>query len=423
MKKNYIFVLVLQAIIMLSFGQTTVNQIIVGNGGIYGNDADHVTLTGINPENFESTFVGEVIRESIQDLIIVGDMAYVAAEDSLAKFDLKTNTKLAAVYHGNLSRLFYANDLLYVSMRSDLNGAPADGKYLKAFDHNLNLLYESDQITTDAAAMCQVGDSLYIAVSGDWQATEGRLAVANSDLSFVREMNLGADAVGIIDLFVSEASIFTVNKSPYGATTGSITTYNANNASWNTNVMENIVGKGVKLVDELLYLGIDHGIGSYSIISNTIVNQQIIADPGSASYINIAAAIFDEINEKFYVTITDYTSLGEGKIYDIQGNELGQFDASVSAEAMAIHYTDETSTFELDPLEASIYPNPAQQNINIQSFENITKVEIYNQAGQLLLHEQSSHIGNINISELSAGLYMVKIYSGQEWTRVKLLKQ
>lgn len=423
MKKNYILALMLQALIMMAFGQTTVTQIVLGNGGIYGNDIDHVGISGISPSNYSSSPIGEVVRESIQDLIVVDDYAFVAAEDSLVKFDLITNTKLAAVYHGNLSRLFYANEMLYVSLRSDLNGPPADGKYLKAFDMDLNLVYEAEGISTDGAGMCQIGDSIYVAVSGDWAATEGALAVVNSDLSYVREMNLGTDAVGIIDLFTEENTIYTVNKSPYGVTTGSITSYDASNTMWSTQILENIVGKGVRKVDNLLYLGLDYGIGSYDLNTSSVLNNQIIADPGSASYINIAAAVYDEINEQFFVTITDYFSLGEGTVYDKNGNELGNFEASVSAEAMAIHYDNETSISKLNILEASIYPNPASQNIYFQSLNDISKVGIYNIAGQLVLQEEASLIQDINISSLPTGMYMVKIYSGLEWTRIKLLKQ
>jgi hypothetical protein len=80
------------------FAQMT-HQIVVGNGGIYNNDADHVTITGINPNDYASSPIGEIIRESIQDLIVVENLAFVAAEDSLVKFDLVSNTKIAAVFN------------------------------------------------------------------------------------------------------------------------------------------------------------------------------------------------------------------------------------------------------------------------------------------------------------------------------------
>lgn len=422
MKKNYFLALLLQAFVMLGIGQS-VNQIVVGNGGIYNNDADHVMVTGINPETFASTLIGEVVKESMQDLIVVGDYAYVAAEDSLAKFNLLTNTKETVIYHGYLSRLYYANDMIYVSLRSDLNGPPADGKYLKAFDMDLNLVYEAEGISTDAAGMLVVGDSLYIAVSGDWAATEGKLAVATSDLSFVREMNLGTDAVGIIDLFEGENIIYSVNKSPYGVLTGSISTYNLLTTSWTTQILNNVVGKGVKKVGDLLYLGLDYGIGSYDLSTSTVINNQIIADPGSASYINIAAAVFDEINERFYVTITDYFSLGEGSVYDINGTELGSFDASVSAEAMDIQYIDNTGISSIKTNNLDVYPNPCQDIIHIGATQQLEWIELYNQAGQLIKRLQNPQTSIIEVNDLKTGIYFIKAQSQNNIQTAKFLKQ
>lgn len=414
--------LMLQAIVFLSIGQTGVNQIVLGNGGIFNNTTDHVMITGINPVNFSSSPIGEVIRESIQDLIVVGEYAFVAAEDSLVKFNLNTQVKETAIYHGNLSRLYHANEQIFVSMRSDLNGPPADGKYLKAFDMDLNLLFDTDGISTDAGGMIWNGDSLYIAVSGDWQASEGKLAVANSDLSFVRELNLGADAVGIIDLFSENHLIYAVNKSPYGATSGSITTYDVTSSTWNTQILQNVVGKGINKVDNLLYLGLDYGIGAYDLNTSSVMNNQIISDPGSASYINIAAAVFDEINERFYVTITDYFSMGEGAVYDINGLEIGNFDASVSAEAMAIQYSDETSISNYQQNQINVYPNPCQDLIHISSAEDIDFIEIFNESGQLIKSISNAN-STIKLADLTKGIYILKIHSLQSVTAKKIFKQ
>lgn len=422
MKKNYLLALLLQAFVMLGIGQT-VNQIVVGNGGIYNNDTDHVMITGVDPETYASTHIGEVVKESMQDLIVVGDYAYVAAEDSLVKFNLKTNTKEVAIYHGYLSSLYHANDMIYVSLRSDANGAPADGKYLKAFDIDLNLVYEAEGISSDAAGMLMFGDSLYIAVSGDWTATEGKLAVANSDLSFVREMNLGTDAVGIIDLFEGDNTIYSVNKSPYGATTGSISTYDVTSSTWTTQILENVVGKGVEKVGDLLYVGLDYGVGSYDLSTSSVINNQIIADPGSTSYINIAAAIFDEINERFYVTITDYFALGEGTVYDIDGTELGNFDASVSAEAMDIQYVDNTGISSVKNNTLDVYPNPAQNFIHIGAYQQLNWVEVYNQAGQMIKRIANPQTSIIEVNDLKAGIYLIKAQSQDNIQTAKFLKQ
>ena len=424
MRKFYFLMIGLLLINLSSFSQVHVEQVLIGNGGIFGNDTDHVSITSINPTDLNSSFVGEVVRESIQDMIIVGNYAYVAAEDSIAKFDIVNHTKVAAIYESNLSRLYFANNQLFVSRRSDLNGAPADGIYLKAFDADLNLLHTANGITTDAAGMLMIGDSIYVAVSGDWQATEGIMAVVSADFSFVREMNFGTDAVGIIDLFEDGETIYTVNKSPWGVTTGSVSSYHINTASWTTNVINNVVGKGVKRVGNILYLGLDYGVGSYDLTNSVVMNNQIVPDPGSDNYIAISAAAFDPINELLYVTITDYYSFGEGKVYDLNGAQSGSFDAGVSAEAMAIHFVDVTAVNEVVKFDVDIYPNPTNNFLNIRSAENIHTISVYNEVGQLVLTIPQLGIdGIVNLSELNSGFYFVKIESDHSFVVEKILKQ
>ena len=424
MRKIYIIVIGLILINISAFSQIQVEQVLIGNGGIFGNDSDHVNITSINPTDQTSTFLGEVIRESIQDLIIEGNYAYVAAEDSIAKFNILTGAKEAIIYESNLSRLYFANNQLFVSRRSDLNGAPSDGIYLKAFDANLNLLHSANGISTDAAGIILVDDSIYVAVSGDWQATEGKLAVISADFSYSREMNLGTDAVGIIDLFADGETIYTVNKSPWGATSGSISIYSTISSTWTTNIINNVVGKGVERVGNTLYLGLDNGIGSYDLENSIVINSQIVPDPGSASYIAIAATAFDVINELFYVTITDYFSFGEGKIYDLNGNQTASFDAGVSAEAMAIHYEDHTAINELEQALVSVYPNPCNNFVNIKSTEDIQSITVYNEMGQLLLSLLEPHQKeSINIADFNAGFYFIKIKTNTSFTVKKVLKQ
>jgi len=60
--------------------------------------------------------------------------------------------------------------------------------------------------------------------------------------------------------------------------------------------------------------------------------------------------------------------------------------------------------------EFSVYPNPTTNFITIRSENNITKVEICNQLGQIIFSK--SHENEIDISSLQNGIYFVKITDG-----------
>lgn len=422
MKKNFYFLCLYSFLLLNGVLAQTTQQIVLGNGGIYNNDSDHVTITGISPDDYSSTLIGEVIKESIQDLFVVDNIAFVAAEDSLVKFDLVSQTKLTAIYQPNLSRLYASEEVLYVSFRTDLNGPPADGVYLRAYDFQLNELYESTEISMDAASMCKVGDSLYVAVPGDWQATAGHFAVVSMDFSYVRLTNWGEDAVGIYDLISDGSIIYTINKSPYGATTGSVSTYNTQTTEFTTTVIPYVVGKGVAIMGSILYLGLDNGIGSYDISSNQVIDNQVIPDPGSANYIFIAAAVLDPVNEKFYVTITDYFSMGQGIVYDMTGNEIGNFDAMVSAEAMAVHYDIDSYVNESLNMDVQVYPNPFANLIHIDLESQKGEISIYSINGQLIKTLPVNPSGIYYLSELKTGTYVLKIKTQNSITIGKLIK-
>ena len=68
----------------------------------------------------------------------------------------------------------------------------------------------------------------------------------------------------------------------------------------------------------------------------------------------------------------------------------------------------------------SVYPNPTSDEINISSTYNIGKVEIYNITGIL---QSSSYKNKVDVSNLSSGIYFVKVYSENGVATQKFVKQ
>jgi hypothetical protein len=81
-----------------------------------------------------------------------------------------------------------------------------------------------------------------------------------------------------------------------------------------------------------------------------------------------------------------------------------------------------TGVDNVDMSELSIYPNPAKNELFIQSDSPIDKVEIYNLAGSCVLSE-SNFAGSINVSTLAAGVYFVKIHTATGEAVQKMIKE
>lgn len=72
--------------------------------------------------------------------------------------------------------------------------------------------------------------------------------------------------------------------------------------------------------------------------------------------------------------------------------------------------------------KTSIYPNPAYDFINVQSnLENITHFSIYKITGEIVLSSKYSS-SSINISNLSTGMYFIKLYTEKESRVFKFIK-
>ena len=81
-------------------------------------------------------------------------------------------------------------------------------------------------------------------------------------------------------------------------------------------------------------------------------------------------------------------------------------------------------TTDFDSTFLSFYPNPVQENLNLNYKESISKVEMYNLLGQKVLETHpNSNFTSINVSNFSNGAYFVKITSGAFFTTIKVIKK
>jgi hypothetical protein len=84
-----------------------------------------------------------------------------------------------------------------------------------------------------------------------------------------------------------------------------------------------------------------------------------------------------------------------------------------------------TPSFEFSDLIA-LYPNPANDVINLSAKAgiNLKSIEIYNTLGQLLMAlPNDSNERRIDVSHLTGGTYMIKVYTDQGQSHTKFVKK
>jgi len=77
----------------------------------------------------------------------------------------------------------------------------------------------------------------------------------------------------------------------------------------------------------------------------------------------------------------------------------------------SVNFTTDCSTLlsveENNVLDFSVFPIPTLEVLNIKSKTDISKIEVYSELGQLIIKNENKN--NINISNLTNGLYFVKV--------------
>jgi len=70
------------------------------------------------------------------------------------------------------------------------------------------------------------------------------------------------------------------------------------------------------------------------------------------------------------------------------------------------------------------YPNPVTNNLTLDNTTTIDKIELYNLTGQLVIKQNiGTTTADINLENLSAGVYLLTAYAGDSSKKVRIVKQ
>ncbi|MGB3453520.1 MAG: T9SS type A sorting domain-containing protein [Moheibacter sp.] len=143
------------------------------------------------------------------------------------------------------------------------------------------------------------------------------------------------------------------------------------------------------------------------------------ADDGTVSWFENNG--FGEFSEQIIISNTNNRSVYST---DIDGD--GKFDILTASfyEGRIAWYKNlgYLGTDDFNRTNFTIYPNPTNGLLNIQSNEKIIKIEVMNLLGQTLLN--FSNADKIDISHLSKGIYLLKIRDIEENVGIKkIIKQ
>ncbi len=392
-------------------------QLVVVNGGIFGSPTDKTNIGIYNSQNGAFNPLDTIGVNSAQDVLIEENrFIYLAAQDSLIKYDLWTGARLATSNFGAPStiRMGLYQDKLLVG-----NWYAASEGNLRIFDKNtLTFLDSIPEITKGATDFVLINDRAYIAqnnINDMWADTLGYLAVVDLNTnSFLYNDTLSTQGHEIGRLVnVGDSMIYSLNGVSNTISSLNLINNNKQTVSAAAPLNPKMTGSSVFYDGTKWYLPFSNSIGTYDLVNNIVLNQNLISVPGQFTY----AFAVDASAGKIYTSLYDFANqtTNRGVVYNLSGDSTDVFPVGFSPEVLTVlnssvglsnSYTDHE-----DFNNVKIYPNPSSFNLNIVSSATIKNIKIIDLKGVIVFDSffEDIHAHQLNIASLPNGNYFLVI--------------
>ena len=405
-----------------------VNQVIVVNGGKFesGTPTDYVTVQSYNPVTQMTNVFGTIYTQSTQHAVIKDKYLYVAAQDSIVKYDLDTYQRVVAISDSGISKLYMYNNRLIVTKQW-----PIKRFFVEVLDGtDLSLITRIQNISGDCGEAVAANDSIYVAVNGGYAGTQGKLAVLDpSDWTLKDEINFGGEAKGLINLYNYNGLINGVCRTPAGSTnSGFLLIYDYFTGLANMINYEVTLGEGYGRKDNLLYVNMNNGIGTFNLLDHTIQDTMVIPDPGSMFKVNIASAAIDYVGGNIYYNVGNMITFGRGVIANSAGDSVGSYPTGLNPDAIAIDYRVPVGIESpSENLSVSVYPNPVTEILRVYMpvKAEISAISISDPTGRIFRSgfTPAANGASVDCSDLTPGIYFLNIRTAAGNVTRKFIKQ
>lgn len=419
MKKNY-FLLALLTLSVASFAQKT----ILVNGGQFGNSSENANVLIYDTQTQTSVVIDTIQTQSVQDILIDGNTAFVAAQDSIVKYDLALEQRIAANAFNGVSTKTFAlsgNELLV----GNWYAKSSDNLYI--YDKNtLTLLDSVSAVEKGAISILTHNGYAYIsqnASSSNYTDTLGfiiKVDIVNRAVVDTIKIPAYTQDIGQLVLNPNGNGFFAINS---GSNT--IATVDFASLAVTNNTFMNDLRVGGKshysIHADTMFARMDNGIGAINLTTLNVLSTNIIDTV-------ITAFTYDSLNANFYVTQTDFFSYNLGKIYNRSGNKINTLMVGYSPEVICMFY-DQTVGLDKDltatELAVQIYPNPATNMVNISSEKgNYSQIRLFDTKGRILFEDRMlKDKTTLSVNHLPKGLYFVELSNeGMRTSKPLILK-
>lgn len=388
-----------------SFGQTVLKQVVIANGGQFGLSSDNANLHLYDPATGSSLTVDTVQTQSVQDLLIDGPFAYLAAQDSVVKYDLRSGERVAEVAFGAPSTItlaLYEDRLLVGNWYAPFGFVGPYRNHFRIFDRETLAFVDSVAgLSQPAKSFVVLDDTAYIAqnyTSSAFSDSAGwlvRYSLLNGTLDSV-SVNQNGEDLG--KLMVIDGKVYGLNSVSNTVTVYDPATGQASTATANADLT--LASRGSQFAfDKLgnLHTLVDGKIAIYDPVGRNIVQPAIVDTV-------VTAFAYDTLAQQYFISQTDFFSYTAGGIYNAVGQKVGTFPVGSSPEAIALAYN---WLPEAQTDSATLMNQPMAQTLKVLPFANDLDPDATAFTGEILTAPvlgSASFSGDTLIYETAAGL-------------------
>lgn len=402
-----------------SFAQTTQLEVLILNSGEFSDPSNSVVLQSYNTTTSAYNAADTIHTPSAQQVLVDGDVAFIAAQDSIVKIDLTNMERLATVEFPGVSTYnIEVHDSLLIA--GNFYGQTDSNLYV--FNKNtLQLVAAVQGITTGVKGVAILNDSLYVSqnlTSSTYSDSAGYLAVVDMNTwSHVRDINPASEAdLGRLFVYNGEVlAISSVTDSLFyiDPATNSITGY-----AIGADIKGNY-GSAYQLVDDTLLAVFGSSIGAYDVNANYLMTSSITDSL-------VSSFVYDTEAGNFYVTYTDFFATHRAYVLNHDGEFVEELTAGYAPENVALWRRTVTGIASLSKdISLNVYPNPANGRLFVQTDIELSALYITSLTGQVVAQSEVFATGTqvLHVAHLPQGAYIVVAQSKQGIQTARFVKQ
>jgi len=154
------------------------------------------------------------------------------------------------------------------------------------------------------------------------------------------------------------------------------------------------------------------GTGETNAYEYSATNANILTSGSEGSWISID------------IPLSSFTAIGPANNTDFVQFVITSDLGIVYYDNVYLHKNTVLGTENFEALKVNLYPNPANNVLNIQSLSNIEKVSVFNILGQeVIAKTPNTELVTLDVSNLQAGIYVVKTSVNGNVSSSKFIKE